>query len=481
MTTISKSTRGYIHIASLLTALFLGVYAKLVCQFIDSVPVYEIVQNIAGIALFQIIAREALFKWYLSKKEIVLVPRAGYYSSIILWAVSGAVAVAIHHYRYADFPFGSHLKMLSGYWILGSGILAQWELVILEKEVRAANRNRGVIQQFPERFARRIMQGFVLFTTLPMLGILILITRYVMEDTVSIDVAFEILYLVLFYAGVALIVAWYYGKGLAEDTEVIVAEVQKIADGNFDTIIDSSRPDELGKVAAGIQDMAKGLQLRERIKDAFGRFVSPHVAQEFIKNYSQKDKEAELGGTRKKVCILYADIRNFTPLAEELEPEELTSLLNGYFSRMVESIKQHNGVVDKFIGDAIMAVFGLVESDENTEVQAVKAAKDMRTQLNLFNHIQERRNGRTIENGIGIHCGEVIAGYFGSKDRLEFTVVGSVVNLAARIEAECKTPNPPVLLSRAVKNEIDGIIEVRSVGMFEMKGVREPEELFTIT
>ncbi|MGL1902200.1 MAG: adenylate/guanylate cyclase domain-containing protein [Fibrobacterales bacterium] len=480
MSVINPKTRFLIHGASLITALFLAVYAKMVCQFIDSVPVYQIVQNIAALALFQIGIREFIFRYVIDKQPLDAAPRVGYYSAIALWAVSGVIAVVIHHYRYADFPFGSHLKMLSGYWILGSGILAQWERVLLERQVRSINRSIGGFRQFPERFTRRIMQGFVLFTTLPLLGILILITRYVMEDVIAMNVAYEIGYLIGFYATMALIVAWYYGKGLSEDTQIIVDEVQKIGDGNFEVALEASRPDELGKVAAGIHDMAKGLRQRERIKDAFGRFVSPHVAEEFIKNYSNDGDVLTMGGTKKKLTILVVDIRGFTKLSEETEPEKLTAMLNEYFSRMVEVIKIHNGIVDKFIGDAILAVFGLTESSEGSEYDAVQAAAEMSTQLKLFNHIRSKKGHPKLYNGIGVHCGEVIAGYIGSTDRLEFTVIGSPVNVAARIESQCKEPNPSLLFSEAVVKGLKGRVAVREVGLFDLKGVSEQMNLFTL-
>ncbi len=187
-----------------------------------------------------------------------------------------------------------------------------------------------------------------------------------------------------------------------------------------------------------------------------------------------------MGGERAEVVVLMADIRDFTPLSESMEPEELTTLLNDYFSEMVAAIHGHGGMVDKFIGDAIMAVFGLTGKDDNTSLAAVQSAQEMLTRLDDFNTKRSQSGKAAIKIGIGIHRGEVVAGYIGSRERLEFTVIGDTVNIAARIESHTKAPHPPLLFSSTVAEDIEQQLPVRLVTSARLKGVSREIALYTI-
>ncbi len=187
-----------------------------------------------------------------------------------------------------------------------------------------------------------------------------------------------------------------------------------------------------------------------------------------------------LGGQRRDVVVLMCDIRSFTPLAESMPPEELTNLLNAYFSDMVHAIQSHGGMIDKFIGDAVMAVFGIPAEDQNSAVNAVRAAIEMRQRLQEFNERQAASGKSQLRNGIGIHAGEAVAGYIGSVDRLEFTVIGSTVNIAARIESQTKPPRPPILFSPAIAERIQDVIPVEEICTASLKGVSEQMRLFSV-
>jgi len=387
--------------------------------------------------------------------------------------------LVVHALLYPDFHPGSHVKLLTGYWTLGAGLLAQLEYAFFERNLR--QNNQLSIQQASERLVRRLLESFSTFTLVPALAITLLVFRLRYEGFVDAGVAFEILFLSLFFVIVALIVGWYWGTTLRKDTDNILHGLQKIGDGKFDTALDASRPDELGQVALSINNMAAGLTQRERIREAFGRFVSPEVAERFIRDHVQDGKVMQMGGERRELAVLMCDLRDFTPLSESLPPEQLTELLNAYFSEMVQAIREHNGMVDKFIGDAIMAVFGMVESEEDYALSAVKAAQAMRKRLEIFNQHQQANGKPTVRNGIGVHVGELVAGYIGSLDRLEFTVIGHTVNLVARIEAQTKSPNPPILFSQAVAQRIEKYMSVQPVCSVHLKGVEGKTELFGIS
>ena len=188
--------------------------------------------------------------------------------------------------------------------------------------------------------------------------------------------------------------------------------------------------------------MGIGLEEREKMKDAFGKFVNKEVAEQVLRG------ELRLGGERKEAAILFSDIRSFTAISERLEPEEVVEFLNEYMTRMVNCVNNTNGVVDKFIGDAIMAIWGAPVSHGNDIENAVNAALMMRHELTIFNQSRGGPRKPVIKIGCGINDGPVLAGQIGSEDRMEYTVIGDAVNLASRIESLTKPFGVDILISQ---------------------------------
>jgi class 3 adenylate cyclase len=171
---------------------------------------------------------------------------------------------------------------------------------------------------------------------------------------------------------------------------------------------------------------------KSMISKLFGEYVSNEVREKIL------NEKTSIIGERKKVAVLFSDIRNFSTFSERLSPEEIVTHLNEYFDKMVESITSEGGVVDKFIGDAVMGVFGGLINLENSCDSALNSAILMRKGLNELNQKWKEQGLNTFENGIGIHYGEVLEGPIGSKNRKEFTVIGDSVNIASRIEGLTK-------------------------------------------
>lgn len=183
---------------------------------------------------------------------------------------------------------------------------------------------------------------------------------------------------------------------------------------------------------------------KSNISRLFGQFVSEEVKEKLLKE-GVTDKT-----DKKKVLILFSDLRSFTSLSEKSDPERLILQLNEYFDRMADCISRNGGTIDKFIGDAIMAVFGgLVELPDPADA-GVKAASEMQQELNLLNRGWALSGLPVLESGIGIHYGEVVQGAIGSKNRLDFTVIGDSVNTASRIEGLCSVLSRKILISSAV-------------------------------
>ncbi|MFL5346594.1 MAG: adenylate/guanylate cyclase domain-containing protein [Hyalangium sp.] len=457
---------------------FTFIYARLVCTFICSLPPAVLARTVGVLTLFHIVLRELLLRFSPLQGERSTPARRAWLLSVVSWSLTGLLAIVIHVTRYPAFPAPSHLKFAVGYWALGGGLLAQVEYLLFERALPPTP-TLSPEAQLRERLGRRLIEGYVIFTSVPVLVLMLTLQRFIYELHGDLRYLLEAVVLAAGFTGGALAVAIAYGRSLRRDSEQLLEAVRRVGGGDFQPGAVTSRPDELSLVAAGINEMAGGLQLRERIREAFGRFVSPQVATEFIEKYARHGKTAVLGGSRRNVVVLFSDLRDFTRLSESLEPEVLIEVLNGYFQEMVGAIQRHGGLVDKFIGDAVLAVFGLTEGQGDPAIAAVSASLEMRRRLEAYNaRLAER--GLHLNSGIGIHAGEAVAGYLGSTDRLEFTVIGHTVNVASRIEGQAREPRPPLLFSEEVARRLGDAFTVKEVDTVALKGVAGEMRLLTV-
>jgi adenylate cyclase len=470
--------RLMLHGGTVLVGLFTFLYARLVCTFICSLPPPVLARSVLLLALGHMVLRELLLRFALAPGEHATPARQAWVLSVTSWGLIGILAVGLHAWRYPTFPLFSHLKFAVGYWLLGGGILAQVEYLLFERAL-PPKPLPSAEARLRERLGRRLVEGYVIFTSVPVLVLLLTLLRFIDELGGDRQYVVETALLAVGFTGGAIAAAVAYGRSLRRDSEQLLEAVRRVGGGDFQPGAATSRPDELALVAAGINEMAGGLQLRERIREAFGRFVSPQVASEFIEKYAREGKMGVLGGSRRDVVILFSDLRDFTRLSESLAPEALIEVLNGYFQEMVGAIQQHGGLVDKFIGDAVLAVFGLTEGRGNPAVAAVSAGLEMRRRLEAYNAKLAER-GIQLQSGIGIHAGEVVAGYLGSTDRVEFTVIGHNVNLASRIEGKAREPLPPLLFSEEVARRLADAFTVKEVGSVAFKGVAGEVRLLTV-
>jgi adenylate cyclase len=222
--------------------------------------------------------------------------------------------------------------------------------------------------------------------------------------------------------------------------------------------------DELETLAVDFNAMVEGLRERDRLRDTFGRYVTRQVADHLMKG------NVALGGELVPVTVLFSDIRSFTSISETMEPRALLDFLNEYFAGMVESVMMHNGVVDKFIGDAIMAVFGAPVPHADDPLHAVKAALEMRARLEKINVAFKERGLPEIRTGIGLHSGKVVAGNMGHTERMEYTVIGDAVNLASRLEGMTKELHCDVILSEDLYLQVDQYVETEALRKIKVKG-----------
>ena len=209
------------------------------------------------------------------------------------------------------------------------------------------------------------------------------------------------------------------------------------------------------------------------LRDTISRYVSPQMCTEILNNPSL----LQLGGQRRKVTVLFADIAGFTALSENMEPEKVVEMLNAFFTEMVDLVFQHQGTLDKYFGDALMAEFGVPVEIPGAASQAVACA------LAMHRRLQEMRDqGLTPiqKMRIGINTGEAIVGNIGSAKRMDFTVIGDVVNVAARLQEMSKEVDADILVSEATYNEVDGKLGFQALPPVVLRGRREPTVVYRL-
>jgi adenylate cyclase len=190
--------------------------------------------------------------------------------------------------------------------------------------------------------------------------------------------------------------------------------------------------------------------------------------------------EVELGGKLLEITILFCDLRGFTTFAEKRSAQELVGILNEYFTEMVDCVMGEGGVVDKYIGDNIMAVFGAPVSRADDAMRAIRAALAMRASLEKLNRRFAERGIEPLRFGIGLHTGEVVAGNIGSAKRMEYTVIGDAVNVASRLESKTKELSTDLLISDATRERLDPSIDVEAIGEVNVKGRAQAVKIFKV-
>lgn len=255
---------------------------------------------------------------------------------------------------------------------------------------------------------------------------------------------------------------------------VLVDIARKIGKGDLEQKIEMTRKDELGELGNTFNEMIKGLKDRDFIKDTFGRYVSKQVAEAILNG------RLELGGERKRATVLISDIRNFTAISEKFPPEEVVDFLNEYFSEMVSVVTKYEGTLDKFIGDALLAVFGAPIAHPDDAKRAVFAALEMQEKLKEFNKKRVKKGKSAIRIGVAVHTGNLVAGNIGSEVRMEYTVIGDTVNLTSRLEPLNKQFGTQILISESTYSEVKDYIEVREIPAVELRGKEEKVKIYDV-
>jgi len=382
------------------------------------------------------------------------------------------------------FPATSGLKLLVGCIMLGVfyslDLALQAERSLVEEASRDGKRLTASFQ------LRSLTRSFALVTVavLALLGavfFLVISKDIAWLITVPADgireaqrsILVEVVFVVVVMMLLAINLAVSYSRNLKVFFEFQTDVLHKVARGHLDTYVPVSGANEFALIARHTNEMIDELREKQRIETLFGKVMSPEIARRLLAPGADGFK---LGGTRRNLVILFSDIRNFTTFSETQTPEAVVALLNAYFAVMVRIVRAHGGLVDKFIGDGMLAVFGLDNPDgaSSRAVQAgvamLTAARELAAQLQA-----------PVEIGIGIHRGEVVAGNVGCPEKLEFTFIGDAVNTASRLESVTKQLHSPLIVSGAIQQDLSAPVLAlpwQPLGEHQLKGKTSLVQLY---
>ena len=274
---------------------------------------------------------------------------------------------------------------------------------------------------------------------------------------------------------VALVTALLTGLLLAGNisgpVRALVDAMEEVSRGNLRHRAPVERQDELGFLARAFNVMVEGLEEKQQIKDTFGRFVSPDVAEAVLND------RVPLAGERLEVSILFQDIRGFTALSESLDPASLLRVLNRFFTEAVAAVEAEGGMVKQFTGDGVMALFGAPRPYADHSQRAVRAALGLVARLGSLNAQLRSESMPPLRIGVGIHVGEVVAGLIGPDKRVEYGVVGEPVNLASRVEELTKEFGATILVSREIAARLGTEFVLGRTAVLPVKGKARPVEV----
>ncbi len=420
-------------------------------------------------------------------KNIAEIPSVFSLSSVIGWNVY--YFIEIPFVIYARTQFGIYIKAIlisSWAFALFSGMTA-WTLSYLAIEI--LNRTVLLPRVFPEGHVKRegfsfrpsfkhlMIFCFVVTSIFPVVILLSSLISVQINNGIKLHRGVIIVSMLLLI--ISFIITLSLSKLILNPLKNLTLASKRIQSGDYKTRVGVVTSDELGDLADSFNDMADSLAEKEFMRDTFGKIVDPEVRDYLMSGAGKKSLGETLGGETREVTVLFCDIRSFTAMSEKMAAAEVVSLLNRYFTALGQCITSHHGIINKYIGDAIMAIFGAPVSLPNSALDAFEAALDMRQTLVKLNNDFKKDGLPELKFGIGIHTGPVFAGTIGAETRMEYTVIGDTVNTASRLESLCKTYKTDLLISESSAEKIGDKDNLKFVAEAEIRGKTEAMKVYT--
>jgi len=272
----------------------------------------------------------------------------------------------------------------------------------------------------------------------------------------------------------ALIMALLLSRGVTVPLYSLRATVAAIGQGDLSVVAELRGAVEFVEMARAINSMSAGLRERETVEQAFSGYLSREVLDIIVRN----GKLPELKGERRRISVLFADIRDFTSISETKRPEEVVELLSEFFERMVEVVQRNHGMIDKFTGDGMMAIFGAPVEDLKHEEHALATALEMQNELSKLRAQWEAQGRSGFRMGIGINSGSAVVGNIGSRAHMEYTAIGDTVNLASRLQSATKELDAEILISKTAYDAVASRFQGKPLGELKVRGRVQPVPVY---
>lgn len=408
---------------NLLFALVLTLYSVQVCPHVSGLGIL-----ITGVSFTLIVSPLFLIRRFIVKKTIQ--KSTNFWINLSYFTLIG-LFVGLYNYLFRQFPIESTMKIVSGALVLGALSAAIFQLE----------------EPFHRSKSRVSFLNLIALFAISLLGLISIVWTLLIVEDINIfqsvqngsmidlrkSIIYESVFVWLVIVLYAIRVIYLYKQRIGSGIQGHLNTLKQVNEDNLDVALTRFSNDEFSIIGDEVNNMIKRLRKGREIKQGLDSIAGEQISDEIVERISRKDFSSE----KKKVAILFTDIVGFTSLCEQSDPIEFINSLNNHFEKMVGEVKKYNGIVNKFIGDAVLVYF---EGDQACD-RAYKAAKGMLTKSQF-------------EIGIGIHFGEVLAGLIGASKRLEYTIIGSAVNLTARLESESRKLESELVLSQELVNEL---------------------------
>jgi adenylate cyclase len=263
---------------------------------------------------------------------------------------------------------------------------------------------------------------------------------------------------------------------VAKPLDQLRAAAQEVGAGRFDVEVPLTRADEFGILIAEFNSMTRELKDKERLRQTFGLHVGEQAAEQILA------RDPGLGGIEQEITVMFVDVRSFTARAGMSTPQETLEVLNEFLRVTVQVVEElHGGMINKYLGDGFMALFGIGgESTRNPAQDALDAGREILRALVQLNRDFDAQRRAPLQIGIGINSGTAIVGSIGSPQRLEFTAIGPTVNLGSRIESLTKQVGAPLLITASTRDRLHEPANLVELPPQQVRGVDEPVRIFTL-
>lgn len=471
-----------------IAAAVMGIYGGRVCPYIEGLGLVGACGLFAACFAVGLLARWALTRRWLAGAIPADRARVSFYCDSVVFLGMALAVAAVEFFAFA-FPVTSGLKMGMGFatlWLFGSLDLAlAEERQVVERAVQTAGEGDEAASTLELRDASSLGRQMMLFAaaaiTLAFVDVILVVNHALgwLADQPAAEgapahraVLAEVGFVGAVLLGLIIAIIAGYARNVSLLLRCELAALDSVQRGEFKRHVPVVTRDEFGLIAAGTNRVIRELGRNHEARSLLGKVVGGRIAEEMLAQV-RDERGLALGGTRRRLVILIADIRDFTPRCESHAPEQVVGDLNCYFSHVVPIVESEGGIVDKFIGDGLMAVFGL-DDEAGAADRAVRCAQQMlATVPTLSGSVRE-----PIQIGIGVACGDVLVGNIGSQQRLEFTAIGTPVNLAARLEALTKKLVVDIAVHECVLAELTDKRGWRSCGYCDIKGKSDMVEVF---